>query len=51
MENHSNKAEQAIAKADKAMERYILARGAFDTAATTLVSCAIFAALLCILPG
>lgn len=45
-----NKAEQAIAKAERAAERYILARGAFDTAITTLLSCAIFAGLLCILP-
>lgn len=45
-----NKAEQAIAKADRAAERYILARGAFDTAITTLISCAIFAGLLYILP-
>lgn len=45
-----NKAEQAIAKAESAAQRYILARGAFDTAITTLFSCAIFAGLLCILP-
>lgn len=45
-----NKAEQAIAKADRAAERYILARGAFDTAITALISCAIFAVLLYILP-
>ena len=45
-----NKAEQAIAKADRAAERYILARGAFDTAITTLISCAIFAGLLMVLP-
>lgn len=45
-----NKAEQAIAKAERAAERYILARGVFDTAITTLLSCAIFAGLLCILP-
>lgn len=45
-----NKAEQAIADADKAVERYILARGAFDTAVTTFIACGIFAAMLYILP-
>lgn len=45
-----NKAEQAIAEADKAMQRYILARGAFDTGLVTLFAVAIFSALLYILP-
>lgn len=45
-----NKAEEAHKRAEKAMERYLLARGAFDTAAVTLLSCGVFAGLLCILP-